>query len=323
VRGLLAVTVAVGGVHIRTPTPHRRVSSHIRQSTRVRFGIVTNSDWPPPSRRHVPPPEPSEDVSPQLHRALRGWLQQALLNVAPDMTVRPRTDYGFAVRQIMLRLGTDTPPWEFPPETILDAVHETLYQVQWLDPAQNVRELQSTLTAANSIWRVAARPDLRRGLERNVDETVTDAVSEAIRTAPQQAAEHLRAAWEAAYGRNPDPDKAFNEAVRAVEEVACPLVEQKRANAGNATLGTVIGQLGKTAPHKWELALPDTNGQPRNVAHLVGMMEDAVARPSVPPRRCAEVPTPGRGRGQSSGAAGRHTRPVADDKRSAQEALTV
>lgn len=254
-----------------TPTGPGSVSHPT--NTRVRFVFVTNTDWPPPSRRHVPPPEPSEGVSPQLHRALRGWLQQALLNVAPDMTARPRTDYGFAVRQIMLRLGTDTPPWEFPPETILDAVHETLYQVQWLDPAQPVRELQSTLTAANSIWRVAARPDLRRGLERNVDEALTAAATEAIRTAPQRAAEHLRAAWEAAYGRNPDPDKAFNEAVRAVEEVACPLVEHKNASAGKATLGTVIGQLGKTAPHKWELALPDTNGQPRDVAPLVAMME--------------------------------------------------
>jgi len=234
---------------------------------------VTNTDWPPPSQRLAIPPEPTEDVSPQLHRALRGWLQQELVNVPPDTTVRPRTDYGFSVRQIMLRLGTDIPPWGFPPETILDAVHETLYQMQWVDPGPPVRGLELTLAAANSIWRVATRPDGRRGLERCVDETVTAAAREAVRTAPQRAAEHLRVAWNAAYGRNPDPDKAFNEAIRAVEEVACPLVEQKKANAGNATLGTVIGELGKNAPHKWELALPDLGGHPRDVGHVVGMME--------------------------------------------------
>src|SRR5437764_10172421 len=102
---------------------------------------------------------------------------------------------------------------EFPPETILDAVHETLYEMQWVgpDPVPPVRGLELTLAAANSIWRVARRPDGRRGLERIVDEAVTAAAKEAVRTAPQQAAEHLLAAWNAAYGRTPDPDKAFNE----------------------------------------------------------------------------------------------------------------
>ena len=51
------------------------------------------------------------------------------------------------------------------------------------------------------------------------------------------------------------------------------MVEQKKALAGKATLGTVIGELGKSASHLWKLVLPDANGQPHDVAHLVGMME--------------------------------------------------
>jgi hypothetical protein len=242
------------------------------QACRVGFGTVTNSDWPPPSARHAALPEPTEEVSPQLHRALRGWLQRVLVNVGPGMIVRPRADYGWHVQQIMLRLGTDVPPWEFQPETILDAVHETLFEVQWADPRPNVRMLESMLAAANSIWRVETRSDGRRGLERRVDETVTAAVRSRF-VQPQRAADHLRAAWEAAYGRKSDPDKAFNEAVRAVEEVACPLVQPKKATGGTATLGTVIGELSGTAFQNWELALPKRDGQPRDVAYLVGMME--------------------------------------------------
>ncbi|WP_433302298.1 hypothetical protein ACQP2F_08650 [Actinoplanes sp. CA-030573] len=173
----------------------------------------------------------------------------------------------------MLRLETETLPWEFPPQTILDAVHETLYEMQWADPGPYVRSLDSKLTAANSVWRVATRSDGRRGLERRVGQTVAAVVEESIRTAPQQAAEHLRSAWDAAYGRHPDADKAFNEAIRAVEEVACPMVENRKANAGSATLGTVIGELRHNSSHKWELALPDATGHPREVGNLVGMME--------------------------------------------------
>jgi hypothetical protein len=190
------------------------------------------------------------------------------------MTVRPKTDYGHEVRRIILRLGADVPPWQLPPETILDAVDATLYTRQWTaDDAPMRQDLVDTLGAANSLWRVAERSDGRLHLQSRVDATVTAAVSEAVHTAPQQAAEHLRTAWEAAYGHSPDPDKAYHEAVRAVEELACPLVQANLTAQNRATLGTVIGVLNGSASHLWELALPDANGQPRNVAHLVGMMQ--------------------------------------------------
>lgn len=68
------------------------------------------------------------------------------------------------------------------------------------------------------------------------------------------------------------PDKAFDEAVRAVEAVACPLMEPKRARAGKSTLGTVIGEL-KSASHRWRLGLPDRQDQPRSVDGIVLMLE--------------------------------------------------
>lgn len=111
-----------------------------------------------------------------------------------------------------------------------------------------------------------------RCLVRRVNQTAQAAVDATIKDAPRTAGDHLRVAWVAAYGLSPEPDKVFNEAIRAVEEVACPLVEQKKTAKGLATLGTVIGEL-KNSGHVWELVLPAKDGTPRTVESLVSMME--------------------------------------------------
>jgi hypothetical protein len=133
-----------------------------------------------------------------------------------------------------------------------------------------LRDLDQILTDGASLYRFDIEG---RCLVRRVDETAQQAADQAIASTTKPAADHLRAAWVAAYGLNPEPDKVFNEAIRAVEEVACPLVEQKKAAAGSATLGTVIGELGKNSPHKWELVLPGKDGQPSEVMPIVSMME--------------------------------------------------
>lgn len=70
---------------------------------------------------------------------------------------------------------------------------------------------------------------------------------------------------------NPDPDKAYDEAVLAVEAVACPLVcppTNKRR-----TLGTVTADLRKQAT-MWELELGDTTtNAPMIVDRLIPMLE--------------------------------------------------
>ncbi|WP_433493665.1 hypothetical protein ACQP26_19880 [Micromonospora sp. CA-248089] len=134
----------------------------------------------------------------------------------------------------------------------------------------SLRELDLLLSDGGSLYRCDFE---QHCLVRRVDDTTQAAVDTAIKSTTASAADHLRAAWTSAYGLNPDPDKVFNEAIRAVEEVACPLVEQKKAAANSATLGTVIGELGKNAPHKWELVLPGKDGQPSGVEPIVSMME--------------------------------------------------
>jgi hypothetical protein len=57
-----------------------------------------------------------------------------------------------------------------------------------------------------------------------------------------------------------------------VEEVACPLIEERKAGAGKATLGTAIGQL-KSAGHRWELVLPAQDDTAQNATSVIAMME--------------------------------------------------
>ena len=51
---------------------------------------------------------------------------------------------------------------------------------------------------------------------------------------------YLRKAWGATYGRNPQPDTAYRDAVRAVEAAAIPIVRPSRSPP---TLGLVITEL--------------------------------------------------------------------------------
>ncbi|MEV7230926.1 hypothetical protein AB0M79_28490 [Polymorphospora sp. NPDC051019] len=127
-------------------------------------------------------------------------------------------------------------------------------------------EVEEILRTGGSAWRVNRRLN---GLERRIDETVTAAVDMAAKTAQEEAADHLATAWRAAYGRDPDPDKAYNEAVKAVEALACPLV---CPNNSRGTLGTVIRDL-RNQTTSWELAIGDSAGQPSSIDRLVGMLE--------------------------------------------------
>lgn len=128
-----------------------------------------------------------------------------------------------------------------------------------------VGDLINSLEDAGSAYTVAS--DARSLVER-VDPTVAEAVEQTIDTAPPTAGELLRDAWRQVYGLHPDPTAGFHDAVRAVEEVACPLVLPED---GAATLGKVIAHLRQGA-HLWAFTLVDRNGAD-SVEPLVGMLD--------------------------------------------------
>jgi hypothetical protein len=107
--------------------------------------------------------------------------------------------------------------------------------------------LEALLLSAGSAWRVN---DRGRGLERRVDPTATLQLSMAV-DAGGRPAEHLAIAWAATYRRNPDPSKAYAEAVKAVEAAVIPLVIP---NERTPTLGKAIGQL-RAQPGEFRVVL--------------------------------------------------------------------
>ena len=74
---------------------------------------------------------------------------------------------------------------------------------------------------------------------------MTDEVAQAAQRAMQidRPGEYLRKAWGLIYGRNPDPNAGYLQAVMAVEAAAKPVVAP---NDKDFTLGRGLGELGKS-----------------------------------------------------------------------------
>lgn len=135
--------------------------------------------------------------------------------------------------------------------------------------ARTVDDLDRLLVEAGSVHTVvwSLPPRLGRRLDPVVDELLEQTITEA----PQTAGMRLRDARRRAYGLHPDPTAAYREAVRAVEEIACPLVLAKAAASNTATLGTVRLHL-RDAPGKWRFVLLDKDGD-GSVEPLVALLD--------------------------------------------------
>ncbi|MEU9072104.1 hypothetical protein AB0D60_35120 [Streptomyces sp. NPDC048306] len=122
---------------------------------------------------------------------------------------------------------------------------------------QAIAELEDMLTLAGSAYRVN---DAHTGLELRVDATAQQAVASTLAAArtPQSgsAADHLATAWKCAYGRDPDPSKAYSEAIKAVESASQSLIEPNNAKA---TLGTMLGVI-RNSPQGFSTAIPAGGG---------------------------------------------------------------
>ncbi|MFF2721341.1 hypothetical protein [Streptomyces sp. NPDC058011] len=141
---------------------------------------------------------------------------------------------------------------------LLDVVDEVLHTKAAEDWA--VGKLVEILDEAGSAYRVNEAAD---GLEERVTPAVRDAVRQTMADARAQpsagsAADHLAAAWQAAYGRGPDPVRAYGEAIKAVECAAHAIIQPNNAKA---TLGTMLGEI-KNARHKFTGAIPSPAGDP-------------------------------------------------------------
>ena len=223
-----------------------------------------------------------EDAPSHLDQALRQWLADAEdldLDDQPPLDVR-----------VCLRLGiTPGPPGggrgglsALLHVDMIEVVDAALGQLEPRVPLYGdllqyphgsngdharrlLQRLDHILDLGRSAYRVAATG---LQLEPRVDPTVTAAFDCAVAAADRTTAELLRDAWGHTYGLRSDPTTAYRQAVRAVEEIACPLV---LPNSPKATLGTVRDHL-RTGGHKWRFVLVDKDGAD-SIDPLVGMLD--------------------------------------------------
>lgn len=124
--------------------------------------------------------------------------------------------------------------------------------------------LKTILLDAGSVWTVADACKGRCRLLRRVPVGVAEAADAAFQQL--NGGKKLAIAWEAAFGVDPDPTKAYSMAVKAVEDAAIPVV---CANDTTATLGKVIGSVNAGT---WKLPHLREDQDARTHDVLVGMM---------------------------------------------------
>lgn len=115
--------------------------------------------------------------------------------------------------------------------------------------------LEVLLRAGGSEWRVGSRAG-DPGLEKRVPQGVADA-AEAVMAQSATAGALLSEAWHAAYGRNPDPEEAYEKAIKSVEEAGTGVVSPKNVRA---SLGTMARDMGNQ--NDWALPLGDEPKHP-------------------------------------------------------------
>ncbi|WP_404435905.1 hypothetical protein LG322_12315 [Microbacterium aerolatum] len=127
-------------------------------------------------------------------------------------------------------------------------------------------ELEDLLREGGSKWKVGTRRG-EAGLEERVAQGVAEAADAAMETRGH-AGELLSAAWHSAFGVNPDPERAYSKAIKAVEAASIPVVS---ANNGSATLGSVLVQMRDQGD--WKLDLTREHATHSSDMTILGMMQ--------------------------------------------------
>ena len=139
------------------------------------------------------------------------------------------------------------------------------YAPDWApgSPADYLDQLQELLLAAGSVY-TAYGGHHRMQLVRRLDPTVVRVIADTAAQSP--AGPLLDSAWRNAYALH--PTTAYRDAVRAVEQVACPLI---LPNDRAATLGKVNAHLRDTG-QRWSFVLVDRTGA-TTIDPLLGLLQ--------------------------------------------------
>jgi hypothetical protein len=132
------------------------------------------------------------------------------------------------------------------------------------------KELDRFLRETGAVWEVREVPNrLDFSLARRMD-TTTSAVLDSLATEGADDARHLTEARKYVFGEKPQPDKAYDEAVKAVEAASIPVVLPKDSTA---TLGKVIRTM-RDSPTKWSCTFSEPTAKGQSPVEVVIAMMD-------------------------------------------------
>ncbi|MET9090953.1 hypothetical protein ABZX72_02570 [Streptomyces cyaneofuscatus] len=207
----------------------------------------------------------ADDTGDALHEGVPDHLLRPLQQWVYQMAERSNRYIG---KTMCLRLRLTVPAktnasWRLSQQEgieLLDAVDEILAFLIEMDVRDHyeVHALGNLLDDAGSAYRVT---DDNSGLELRVSTGVSEAMRQTIAdatalTSTGSASDHLTTAWRAAYGLHPDPERAYSEAIKAVECAAHAVIQP---NHKRATLGTMLGELKGPARPKFTTVLTTTD----------------------------------------------------------------
>ena len=186
-----------------------------------------------------------------LHEDIPGHLETSLWSWVRDAVTVPAATYASAysdselVRQFerILQVPIKWPHnrtdviWAIQQAYLDRPIRDIWRLVDWLLGHGHAHggTLKQYLLQSGSAYTVEAADNGKSYLVKRVPEGVQDAATAAFRHA--NAGRRLAKAWEAAFGVEPDPTKAYAEAVKAVEDAAIPVVPTGKQEP---TLGDVI-----------------------------------------------------------------------------------
>jgi hypothetical protein len=113
----------------------------------------------------------------------------------------------------------------------------------------------------------------RNAAWRRVD-TGTTAALGAAASVPDDDGVHLSRVWERAYGRDPDPGSAYDEALKAVEAAARTVVTPSDSTA---TLGKIIGEM-RSDPTRWSCTFTEPTKEGQSPVEVVIAMLDVLMK---------------------------------------------
>lgn len=110
-------------------------------------------------------------------------------------------------------------------------------------------------SSAGSVWRF----NLKDGrLEHRLPQSALDSYD--LATEPEdQISDYVSSAWASAYGRDQEPETAWHDATRALEEALKPIVVP---NNSKTTLGAIRDAI-KGKPTKWDASMPGDSAEER------------------------------------------------------------